>query len=359
MMGSAPLRLCLLGLHGCAIAFIAACGQPQRSPLEWRTLHAGNAIAINDGIVDVGEVRPSARRTVRLEATNRAMTPVDVVGLHTNCGCLKLPRFVKGQAIPAGSAYALDVIVDATGYQVGRFDQSVYVRVAQGDRRWTERIRVSGLVARDLAIRPTLLDFGVVEPDREMWATLTLSSATRAWTVTGVEWHSTEPGAPAPGFTFVKGEGNESQLRITCVAPSSSGLHSRSLRVRTTNADMPEFVVPMVVRVAGGVTVIPPRVPLGRCKQGVPGPWFELLVEGATSVRLCEVREGGETESGDVLEIEIGHGVRERGPTVRVRYSGNPNEQSNFAATVVLRVQPGDVTVNVPAYGEIERDPGR
>jgi hypothetical protein len=356
-MGSTTLRLCLLGLHGSAIALLAACEQPQGSPLEWRTLHVGNAVVINDRIVDVGEVRPSAKRTVRLEATNRAMTTVEVVGLHTNCGCLKLPRLVKGQTILPDTAYVLDVIVDATGYQVGRFDQSVYVRVAQGGRRWTERIRVSGSVSCDLAVRPTLLDFGVVEPDREMVATLTLSSATNAWTVTGVNWHSTEPGASAPGFTFVKGEGNESQLRITCAAPSSNGVHSRSLRVRTTNADMPEFVVPMIVRVSGGVTVIPPRVPLGRCKEGVPGPWFEVLVEGVASVRLGEVRAGAGKGDGDVLDIA--HGTSDRGPTVRIRYTGEPSEQPNLAATVVLRVQPGDLIVNVPVYGEIERDATR
>jgi hypothetical protein len=190
------------------------------------------------------------------------------------------------------------------------------------------------------------LDFGTVLAHATAAAQLTIDGGEDPWTVQAVEWHGGAASASPPQFAVdADPPVGRRTLRIRFVAPVVAGPQDFALRVTTTNPDVPQFVLNGRVTVVGGLSVVPPRVLLGRCVGGEQGCAVPVLISGAGHLSW----KGAEPASAaDLIRVEIQEGLPGHW-RVTVRYSGARGPSGRQALAVVLACSAaGSEEVRIP-----------
>lgn len=328
-----------------ALALVAVatlgCGRNYVAPsFTWSAEIDGRAAVLEGGAIDLGVVEPHVPVSVRRSGACQSEPPVSFVRISTSCGCVHGRVEIAGDDQRAANQVTAHITVNAIGYPNGPFLQRFFLIFEHDGRELVQAFAIAAVVHSRFKVDLAPLPLGSVLAGQAVAAERVLVGEGVPWAVSDVDWL---PPGSGPGRLRheLLGSSPDGQrtLRLEFTAPSSGGAHQDSLLVRTTHPDMPRFVLTVDYKVAGGVELVPPRAPLGRCRRGSAGEWFEVLVVGATAVKVNGAT-AGQVPGAECLEFAVDP-ASARGSVVRVRYSGRVCPAKTVAATIRLEVAPG------------------
>jgi hypothetical protein len=310
--------------------------------IVWQaSIGSGPMVTVHRAVV-VGSVSARDTVVVKLRLVNSGRAHVRLVRSYTTCGCLAVTRAPDKQVLPPGAATTLEVTVKVLGYRAGAFSQNLFVQLECDGRSWTDSVVVQGTVTVGLSFTATELDFGTVPAGEGGVGRLAFVSSDDGWTVTAVRWLFDDAHVEPPAFHVEGPSHGRGEVRILWPAPSTGGTHERDVLVETTHPDVPRFVIRGRLAVVGGVTVVPPRITLGRVRRGTPSSWFRVRIDcEGLIVRAVRAERA---DGARFLEVQV-RSTEDRSSTMDVRYTGAPSELTNVNGTVTLESEGRTIVV--------------
>jgi hypothetical protein len=235
------------------------------------------------GLVKEGVV---LEKDVTLRNVGRGVLCI-VAGPKTGCGCVKA-ELVGPNRIPPGETSAIRVKVDTKGRE-GPQDKLVKVWVndpSVKDGMATFHVRCD--VQLGILVATPVLRFREVAKGKTGLAPLRLKCPKAA-----PEWHVTAIEGMRGTFTFEEKPVETTptdpfrvvDVWVTFGGSAEMGVQSDTLRVRTTNPDRPEFLVPAEWTIVTKWFARPPRIPFGFVGGEAGALPFHLLVGSADPER--------------------------------------------------------------------------
>ncbi len=269
--------------------------------------------------VDVGEVRCGAVLTHKFSFTNRGADAVEVLNVHTTCGCLK-PQLSSHTLQPGQEGW---LILEVNTLSQASGPHSWPVRITYRDRNGEHdmTLGLSGRIITEISVQPAAL---TLFTDTSLEHAITLTDLrSRPLAVTTVSTSS-------PHLrTQVEPRSQDGQghclwkIRVSVAAECPQGCHEELIQIGTDDSAYPELHVPVTI-------VKQPRPRLTAAPSVVT---FSVVKDQPTPSRIVVVRDRAD----EPVAIER---IVPEYPALQCRWAQGPGN----ACTVKLTLDPDRLT---------------
>jgi hypothetical protein len=268
--------------------------------------------------VDVGEVRCGAPLAYRFVFTNRGTNRIEIMDVHTSCGCLS-PR-LSCRSLPPGEEGSLVLEVNTLSQASGHHSWPVRITYRDKDTERELTLQVTGTIITEISVQPTALTI------------FTDAAVEHAITLTDLRAHPLTVTAANASSSTLRTRIEQSpdpegrrvwRIRVAVDGGCPQGRHEELIRICTSDATYAELHVPVTI-------VKQPRQRL----TAAPNPVAFLAARGQPiPSRIVVVRDRAEEPV--VLERVVPDD-----PALECRWAPGPGS----AATVKLTLDAGQLT---------------
>lgn len=261
----------------------------------------GETLRVEPATVDRGEIKAGAPLTQTFKISNPTSRTITLTGVRTSCDCARIA--FDRSVLPPGESTQLAITVNTLAHPAGSWKWTAEVQY-RGCEAATVPVMMTGTLIREVMIDPPALAFSVEAGEVSREIRIRDSRQTKL-VITGL--------ASTSKHLAVKQDGDA--IRVVLAADAPFGESRETISIATSDADYPEFRIPVTIskRKAACVKAYPDTLDLDRQSDRIGLVQLRRPDGRTLRIEKCSV------VSGCVVEWSKDAGLV---ATVRVRLAG-------------------------------------